>query len=87
MQPEQDVTVKAGKAAGTDHRAPAEIALEEIERSLTTVSVALEILTGICAGLEDEEMPADIEESTEDDQGESMFSEFGRCSNLTRLRR
>jgi hypothetical protein len=39
----------------TDHQSTAEQTLERIERMLNTVVVALEILTGICAGLEDEE--------------------------------
>lgn len=59
-QPEQDVTAKLGKGLQIDHRSAAEQALEILERRLSTVVVALEILTGICAGLED------VEEEDED---------------------
>ena len=38
-----------------DHRSPIEQILERIERTLATVVVGLEILTGVCAGLEDVE--------------------------------
>jgi len=45
-----------------DHRSPAEVELESIERSLNTVVVGLEILTGICAGIEESEEVEDVEE-------------------------
>ncbi|WVQ93667.1 hypothetical protein IAU59_000743 [Kwoniella sp. CBS 9459] len=51
----KDPAVNLGKDLKTDHRPPQEIALERIERNLSTVIVALEVLTDICAGLEDEE--------------------------------
>jgi len=57
---------KLAKGARTDHRSPAELALEKIERSLTTVVVGLEILTGICAGVVD----ADMDPEAEVDEGE-----------------
>lgn len=50
------------KGAKTDHRSDAEQGLDRIERSLTTVVVGLEILTGICAGLEDTELEEEVEE-------------------------
>lgn len=43
----------------TDHRSPAERKLERVERMLTTVVTALEILTAICAGIEDTEEAMD----------------------------
>jgi len=46
---------QAGKELKTDHRSAAEVELELIERSLNTVVVGLEILTGICAGIEESE--------------------------------
>ena len=58
-----DTVPVTGKNLQTDHRSPAERKLERVERMLTTVVVALEILTGICAGLED------VEESMDEDQG------------------
>ncbi|KIR31946.1 hypothetical protein I352_05575 [Cryptococcus deuterogattii MMRL2647] len=41
--------------AKTDHKSTSEVALERIERNLSTIVTALEVLTNICAGLEDEE--------------------------------
>ena len=41
--------------------------MEKIERSLTTVVVALEILTGICAGLEDSELEGEAAPEVEDE--------------------
>jgi hypothetical protein len=45
-----------------DHRSPAEVELESIERSLNTVVVGLEILTGICAGIEESDEVEEVEE-------------------------
>lgn len=53
----------AGKNLGTDHRSPAEVKLERVERMLVTVVTALEVLTGICAGLEDAEETMDEDAS------------------------
>ena len=61
---------KLAKGARTDHRSPAELELEKIERSLTTVVVGLEILTGICAGVEDSDI--DPEAEVEEAEGESL---------------
>ncbi len=45
-----------------------------IERMLNTIIVALEVLTGICAGIEDAEDPV-VEEAEESvDDGESSHS-------------
>jgi hypothetical protein len=44
----------------------AELGLARIERGLSTAIVALEILTGICAGLED----TDLEGTAEPAEGE-----------------
>jgi hypothetical protein len=52
-QAKQDQLPKLGKDIKTDHKPPAELALSKIERTLNAVVVALEILTGVCAGLED----------------------------------
>lgn len=58
----------------TDYRSPAEISLDRIERLLYTISIALEILTGVCAGLEDpEEAEAQSglkADDAEEDEGE-----------------
>ncbi|KAL0242116.1 hypothetical protein I308_105745 [Cryptococcus tetragattii IND107] len=43
------------KNAKTDHKSISEVALDRIERNLSTIVAALEVLTNICAGLEDEE--------------------------------
>ncbi|WVQ77382.1 hypothetical protein IAR50_007067 [Cryptococcus sp. DSM 104548] len=63
----------------TDHKTSTEVALERIERSLSTVVAALEVLTNICAGLEDaEEVAAEIAEeggateAVEDDEDAEM---------------
>jgi hypothetical protein len=45
-----------------DHRSPAEVELESIERCLNTVVVGLEILTGICAGIEESDEVEEVEE-------------------------
>lgn len=42
-----------GKDVKVDHKSPAEVKLERMERMLSTVGVGLEIVTAICAGLED----------------------------------
>ncbi|TXT07458.1 hypothetical protein VHUM_03178 [Vanrija humicola] len=63
--PAEDVPV-AGKDLQNDHKSPVEVKLERLERMLTTVSIALEVLTGICAGLED----AEEEEMDEEDDAE-----------------
>ncbi|KAL1411919.1 hypothetical protein Q8F55_002905 [Vanrija albida] len=62
----------AGKDLQNDHRSPAELKLERLERMLTTVSAALEVLTGICAGLED---AAEEEEMAEDAGEEDLEME------------
>lgn len=48
-------------APKNDHKSPAEIQLEKLERRLRTVELAIEILTGVSATLPDPE--------PEDDQG------------------
>ncbi|ORX35296.1 armadillo-type protein [Kockovaella imperatae] len=65
-----DPTVKTTNGASTDHRSPSEITLEAIERSLMTVVVGLEILTAICAGVEDVD-----ESEVEEANGASAGSE------------
>lgn len=55
-----------GKNIKLDHRSPAEMKLERMERMLTTVGIALEILTAICAGIED----AADEDGMDEDDGE-----------------
>jgi hypothetical protein len=66
-----------------DHQSSAEQTLERIERMLNTVVVSLEILTGICAGLEDDEEKAapaaeEAEEGMlEDDEDAEMGSDDG----------
>lgn len=44
--------INAGKMQ-SDHQTPAELKMQAIERRLTTLMVALEVLTGVCAGLSD----------------------------------
>ncbi|ODN74945.1 hypothetical protein L198_08196 [Cryptococcus wingfieldii CBS 7118] len=63
----------------TDHKTSTDVALERIERNLSTVVAALEVLTNICAGLEDaEEVAAEIAEEggaaevVEDDEDADM---------------
>jgi hypothetical protein len=72
--PKDEVSITS-KNLQTDHRSPAERKLERVERMLTTVVAALEILTGICAGLED------VEEGMEQDNsgGGELVSILG-CS-------
>lgn len=55
IQAQTETDKPSAKDLKTDHQSSAEQTLERIERMLNTVVVALEILTGICAGLEDEE--------------------------------
>lgn len=69
-QPQQQIPATgAEKGMKTDYRSPAEISLDRIERLLYTVSIALEILTGVCAGLEDPE-EAEAQSGLKADQGE-----------------
>ncbi|WVW80287.1 hypothetical protein I302_102265 [Kwoniella bestiolae CBS 10118] len=75
-------TVNLGKDLKTDHQSPAEVSLERIERNLTTVIIGLEVLTSICAGLEEEEeepmintAEAIAQEEDEDEDMEEMFAD------------
>lgn len=47
----------AGQELKTDHRSPAEAELDTIERKLNTVVIGLEVLTGICAGIQEVDAP------------------------------
>lgn len=59
------------KRAQSDHRSPAEIKLDNIEKRLSTLMVALEVLTESCAGLIDE-VPEEQElEPLQDDESEA----------------
>ncbi|KAL7420131.1 hypothetical protein Q5752_005097 [Cryptotrichosporon argae] len=72
--PEQGVAAQGR----TDHRSAAETKLERIERMLVTVGVALEVLTGICAGLEDveaDEAAENAEEGMDEDDDEDLLDE------------
>ncbi|WWC96818.1 hypothetical protein V866_003693 [Kwoniella sp. B9012] len=71
-----------GKDLKTDHQSPAEVSLERIERNLSTVIIALEVLTTICAGLEDEDeepvlnsAEAIAEQEDEDEDMEEMLAD------------
>jgi hypothetical protein len=73
MKPKPAAPTPANGVKGmkTDHHTSSEIELSSIERGLSTAITALEILTGICAGLEDvapEEVIPDVVE------GELLFS-------------
>lgn len=54
-------------APKNDHKSPAEIELERLERRLRTVQLAVEILTGVSATLPDLELEPDGEEDAHDD--------------------
>ena len=56
-------------APKNDHKSPAEIELERLERRLRTVQLAVEILTGVSATLPDTELELDGEEDTHDGMG------------------
>ncbi|WVN87195.1 uncharacterized protein L203_102372 [Cryptococcus depauperatus CBS 7841] len=58
--PEEDVVKTFDKNVKTDHLSAPEVALQCIERGLNTSVAALEVLTNICAGLEDEEEVAEV---------------------------
>nr|ODN90333.1 hypothetical protein L204_05937 [Cryptococcus depauperatus CBS 7855] len=58
--PEEDVVKTFDKNVKTDHLSAPEVALQCIERGLNTSVAALEVLTNICAGLEDEEEVAGV---------------------------
>jgi len=60
------------KELRAEHRSPAEIKLESIEKRLSTLMVALEVMTSVCAGLVDTEEPAVVEEEDEDEADEEM---------------
>ena len=70
LQPKAADVSKQPNGDSAKKDSPAEVALARIERMLLTVGTALEILTGICAGLED------VEESEPSEPAE------GRCPRL-----
>lgn len=72
-----------GKDLKTDHRPPAELKLERVERMLTAVAAALEVLTGICAGLEDAEEGMD-EDAEADGAGELLETTVSNSQTTTR---
>lgn len=77
-QPQQQIPATgAEKGLKTDYRSPAEISLDRIERLLYTVSIALEILTGVCAGLED---PEEVEAQNGSKPAEGEEEEGKLCS-------
>lgn len=51
----------AGQQLKSDHRSPAEAELDAIERKLNTVVIGLEVLTGICAGIQEVDVPEEPE--------------------------
>ena len=53
-------------APKNDHKSPAEIELERLERRLRTVQLAIEILTGVSATLPDAEPEVEEEEAAHD---------------------
>ena len=55
----------------TDHKSPAEIELDRLERKLRTLQLALEILTGACATLPEPEpeLADDSEDAQDEDEG------------------
>lgn len=65
----------------TDHRPPAALKLERVERALQAVTLALEILTGLCAGLEDavEEEGDASDAEMEDAQDDEALIAAGRA--------
>ncbi|WRT65823.1 uncharacterized protein IL334_002773 [Kwoniella shivajii] len=77
--------INPGKDFKTDHRSPVEVSLERIERNLMTVVIALEVLTNVCAGLEDEEeaifngaeiiAEGEDDEIDEDEDMEELFAD------------
>lgn len=73
--------VPVQKDIKTDHRPPAELKLERIERALQAATLALEILTGLCAGLEDvaEEEGEGSDAEMEDAQDDETLIAAGRA--------
>lgn len=65
------VQVKNKQLPAPDHKSPAEIKLDAIEKRLSTVMVALEVMTSMCAGLVDpveQGLEADAEEGDEEEE-------------------
>jgi hypothetical protein len=73
----------AGKELKTDHRTPAEVELDVIERKLNTVVIGLEVLTGICAGIQDADTPEEAEAEASDDGGEFIIRVYVFTLSLT----
>lgn len=68
------------KELKADHQTSVDQALERIERILSTVTVGLEILTGICAGLEDfEEFDEEGEAANEGTHGARRAFRLTSC--------
>ncbi|KAG9121941.1 hypothetical protein FRC07_001876 [Ceratobasidium sp. 392] len=71
-------SLKNAKLPKSDHKNPAEIALERIERRLRVLELALEILTGVCARIPEPEPVEDVvEEETEEVEDDEEIIENG----------
>ncbi|KAG9099865.1 hypothetical protein FRC06_004750 [Ceratobasidium sp. 370] len=72
-------SLKHAKLPKSDHKTPAEVVLERIERRLRVLQLALEILTGVCAQIPDPE-PVDediVEEEMDEMEDDEEMAENG----------
>ncbi|KAG8723791.1 hypothetical protein FRC12_011343 [Ceratobasidium sp. 428] len=67
--PPPNPSLKHAKLPKSDHKTPAEIALERIERRLRVLELALEILTGVCAQMPE---PDPVEEDMVEEEMKEM---------------
>ncbi|WVR03702.1 hypothetical protein IAU60_000697 [Kwoniella sp. DSM 27419] len=75
----KDVAKPLVKGFKTDHKPASEVALERVERCFGATVTALELLTNICAGLDEEEEPVNDAEvmGADDDEDEEMDGDAG----------
>ncbi|CAE6529682.1 unnamed protein product [Rhizoctonia solani] len=66
-------SLKFAKLPKSDHKSPAELVLERIERRLRALQLSLEVLMGVCAQLPDPEPVT--EEMVDEDEDEDMKEE------------
>ncbi|KAG8736333.1 hypothetical protein FRC10_009456 [Ceratobasidium sp. 414] len=71
-------SLKHAKLPKSDHKTPAEVVLERVERRLRIMQLALEILTGVCAQMPD---PEPVEEDMVEEEMDEMEDDEGIIEN------
>jgi hypothetical protein len=75
-------SLKLAKLPKSDHKSPAELTLEHVERRLRVLQLSLEILTGVCARIpEPEPVEYDMAEEEEVDMDEQQMDDDESIQN------